>query len=213
MRDTELPLRTRLINDHPAVRVLGNTAYHYALSLLVAFWESDCRDLPPDAAALIAVARGNTASWYRVHKPVMEAVSAIIPLLRLDRERRLAKRLQAQEANRDTGRKGALIRWSRTRATRNGEKSSPVAASPAIPFQPATAPRYDNPAAATSPQALAAIDRQRAQASPAPKPQPRPRWERTAAGWQRTTEAPAAQKAPPPTGQPGAASGRLTDAR
>lgn len=76
-----LPMPVHVVLDHPAVRGLPNAAHHLILELAVAYWLTDCRDLPTANHDLAAIGRTDVSTFARHCNVITYALTQLRPLL------------------------------------------------------------------------------------------------------------------------------------
>jgi hypothetical protein len=100
------------IQQSPTLATAGATVHDATLCIILAFWQSGCRQLPSDDAGLQALARTYGAQWMRVRDDVKQALSEIIPDLTAAAH---ARALRARQGRVSAARQGGLAKARKMR--------------------------------------------------------------------------------------------------
>jgi hypothetical protein len=157
-----LPLPLEPILHSPTLATAGAAVHGAALSIVLAYWRSGCRELPVDEAGLAAISRCYGAQWHRVRQPVLQALAEITPHLASAH----ARMLRARRARQAIARLAGIASAEKRREAKQlaGSKSMLAQPLPAIaPFAQRAAPhhnpRADLPALVQASQRNAQVQR------------------------------------------------------
>lgn len=117
------PLPIEGIMDHPEFVALTSAGRGMLMTLIMHYWQSECRDLPTRDNDLFAIARADRAVW-RKHKPV---VLRIFEHVKPELDTYLAERVRRKAMVRELGIRGASVTKLRAIERKRAREIAPEA--------------------------------------------------------------------------------------
>lgn len=139
-----------LVLDSKHLKIAPGSVYRAVITIACLFWSSEAGLDGFDESAAAMISKIPAGHWSAIKTPVMTALADILPKLQHERAVAQGKRDNMRDILAERAAKGRLV-MQRRRVSQK-EQAPPVA-----PRIPATLPRINNPASATSPAGMVRI--------------------------------------------------------